>query len=329
MNRGELNQLYEEEPGLWEYFVAGAPAQLLVNYSLPRRLANGTPVIYHSFGYYDRATHAAALAKISAAGVGEDVVLDQIPDFLFIEVPTDEGGWDQVVLPYHRAGMSPTKYARSSPMRGKTAVRHDILDVDVYKHAADRAFVATDYKFQGRGEDYIILSLMNAGCSPSLLVQGMYVFLTRSKRGREGMRLLLPPGHRPEDALKYLLTMERPKDLVLYLRGFDEEGFWCPERSKAALVVMNQVEAEKAAVAALARRTSRQAAAAAVKAARKAAAATVAATRKAVRQAAVVNAAALLSASRQAAATTAAFARSASHQVGLDTDICPSEKLAK
>ena len=297
MSTADLRQMYEEEPGLWEYFVVGAPASLLVNYSVPRGLANGTPIVYHSFGYFDRDIHAAALARVNAAAAGEDVVLDRTPDYFFVEVSTDKGSSDlRVVLPYHRASMNPTQLVRKTPMRGETAIRHGILNLNVYKHAADLAFVATDYKFQGRGEDHLLLSLVNAGCMPSLTVQGLYVLLTRSRRGREGMRLLLPRGTRPEDALKYLLTMKRPKDLVLYLRGFDETGYWCPERSKAALAAMNEVEATQAAVAAAARRTSRQATAA-----------TAATARRASRKAAA------------ATATTAAVARRASHQAAAST----------
>ena len=90
----------------------------------------------------------------------------------------------------------------------------------VNSHAVDLANVATDYKFQGRSEDHIILSMMLPGCSkPILDIHGLYVLLTRTTRGRDGMRLLLAEGVDILHALRYLMDLKHPKDLVIFLRG--------------------------------------------------------------------------------------------------------------
>jgi len=97
------------------------------------------------------------------------------------------------------------------------------------------ANVATDYKFQGRSEHCIILSMMLPGCPrPRLDIHGLYVLFTRTTRGRDGMRLLLSEGVNTLQALRYLLELKRPKDLVIFLRGYDLNGNWQEELAKEA-----------------------------------------------------------------------------------------------
>ena len=105
----------------------------------------------------------------------------------------------------------------------------------VNTHAVELANVATDYKFQGRSETHIILSMMLPGCStPRLDIHGLYVLLTRTTRGREGMRLLLAQGVDILYALRYLLVLKRPRDLIIFLRGYDENGRWQVDQSVEA-----------------------------------------------------------------------------------------------
>lgn len=107
-------------------------------------------------------------------------------------------------------------------------------------HLAELANVATDYKFQGRSEKHIILSMMLPGCSkPRLDIHGLYVLLTRTTRGRDGMRLLLAEGASITHALRYLLEMKRPKDLIIFLRGYDLHGNWQEELAAEAYRSMN------------------------------------------------------------------------------------------
>jgi len=41
-----VDDIYDNEPDLWEYFVEGAPGLMMENVNPPRHLANGTPCIY-------------------------------------------------------------------------------------------------------------------------------------------------------------------------------------------------------------------------------------------------------------------------------------------
>jgi hypothetical protein len=48
------------------------------------------------------------------------------------------------------------------------------------------------------------------------------------------MRLLLSEGVNTLQALRYLLELKRPKDLVIFLRGYDLNGNWQEELAKEA-----------------------------------------------------------------------------------------------
>lgn len=112
----------------------------------------------------------------------------------------------------------------------------------VNTHAVELANVATDYKFQGRSENHIILSMMLPACStPRLDIHGLYVLLTRTARGREGMRVLLRQGVNILQALRYLLQMKRPRDLIIFLRGYDLHGRWEVEQSTAVYRAMHPI----------------------------------------------------------------------------------------
>ena len=109
------------------------------------------------------------------------------------------------------------------------------MQVTINSHVVDLASVATDYKFQGKSERCIILSMMLPGCPrPRLDIHGLYVLLTRTTRGRDGMRLLLSEGANTLQALRYLLELKRPKDLIIFLRGYDLNGSWQEELAREA-----------------------------------------------------------------------------------------------
>jgi hypothetical protein len=110
-----------------------------------------------------------------------------------------------------------------------------ILQVTINSHVVELASVATDYKFQGGSERCIILSMMLPGCTrPRLDVHGLYVLLTRTTRGLDGMRLLLSEGANTLQSLRYLLELKRPRDLIIFLRGYDLNGSWQEEQAKEA-----------------------------------------------------------------------------------------------
>jgi hypothetical protein len=48
------------------------------------------------------------------------------------------------------------------------------------------------------------------------------------------MRLLLSEGANTLQALRYLLELKRPKDLIIFLRGYDLNGSWQEELAREA-----------------------------------------------------------------------------------------------
>ena len=69
--------LFEEEPGLWCYFVRGAPAMLLDNIQPTKGLGNGTGGTMHSLTFEDEPP--AALLAAEQAGTFSVVVLEEAP----------------------------------------------------------------------------------------------------------------------------------------------------------------------------------------------------------------------------------------------------------
>ena len=51
MNPEEVEQLYNQERGLWEIFVAGSQGFLAVNINPSKNLTNETPVVYESLSF--------------------------------------------------------------------------------------------------------------------------------------------------------------------------------------------------------------------------------------------------------------------------------------
>jgi hypothetical protein len=54
MEQSALNELYENEEGLWQYLVAEAIGVLTENICIARELTNGTRVVFLKIGYDDQ-----------------------------------------------------------------------------------------------------------------------------------------------------------------------------------------------------------------------------------------------------------------------------------
>jgi hypothetical protein len=71
MDQSDLDALYENEEGLWQYLagarLAGATAVLTENLCIARGLANGTRVVFLPIGFYVKVTHDRVLNDIQGA----------------------------------------------------------------------------------------------------------------------------------------------------------------------------------------------------------------------------------------------------------------------
>lgn len=122
MNREEMDELYNQEQGLWGLFVAGAPGFLTVNINPAKNLANGTPIVYESitFDHSKDIDHVRlAMLQISIAQPGEVIEIDIVSKTINVCVPNvDPKTWpaDQslvqgrVVIPiYRNSSVTPLK----------------------------------------------------------------------------------------------------------------------------------------------------------------------------------------------------------------------------
>jgi hypothetical protein len=238
----ELDELQTEEPGLWGYAVLGAPAVTLWNRGVARGLANGAPCTVLGVGYYPDAGGGSrredeARRAVASAEVGAEVEIPE-PDYTVVEFPGASMWRDctrvrerAVVLLPRTAGPP----AKARELSGPAARRHNLSHVSVCGPLVELWLVSTNFKEQGQSEDYSILSLVPGGHMP-LTIHGLYVMFTRSTRGTEGIRLLGPEGMDPVADLAHLTSLPRDEKLVAFLRGYDAEGRWSAERSRAAYV---------------------------------------------------------------------------------------------
>lgn len=88
LTEAEIDELYDAEPGLWGYFVPGAPAMLLDNLNLGKGLANGTDVTMHSLAFVSEGENTALRAECARVlnHPGAVITLQGRPDFINVRV---------------------------------------------------------------------------------------------------------------------------------------------------------------------------------------------------------------------------------------------------
>ena len=153
LEQSVLDELYDNEEALWQYFVAGAIGVLTENICVARGLANGTRVIYMTIGYYDRERHEKVLQDIEGAiERGEaEVILPAPPDYMVVEVSykstqrsrlsditalLDNGdriadGTDRICLAYRRS-TAPTTSSKEVTLGSRFAYRKGLVKVRIY-----------------------------------------------------------------------------------------------------------------------------------------------------------------------------------------------------
>jgi hypothetical protein len=148
----EIEALYRSEPGMWGYYVLGAPAILQNNICVQKGLANGSSCVMHSLSLQDRATADREL--LARAGPGNVVTL-QLPPYSINVTPTalsehhtalllQEGHSlveDGIVIPIGRMTKNEPHSCTSI-----YAAQEGIRTLHVEQHNVTLAFVLTDYK---------------------------------------------------------------------------------------------------------------------------------------------------------------------------------------
>ena len=204
-------------------FVAGAPGFLLENINPKRGLSNGTPVTFHSLILDPREDiNRVLMGMIDPSG--EDVVLEYNPTNVLVKVtgadPTDFVGLTivpgDVIIPLAQT-------TNNKPIKVTIPRRRDKISLQTKSHGIDMGFAITLHKIQGQTCQRLIVDLNHRPFMPQITFSGFYVAVSRVRRS-EDLRIM--PIQSSIGHLKYLLELQPPKQLVIWLNGFDDSGSW-------------------------------------------------------------------------------------------------------
>ena len=234
-HQGSRDHIYQNYSEFTSHFVAGAPGFLIENINVSRKLANGTPVTYHSLQLDPREDREHILDALTHPRGIEDIHLKYPPLYINVIVddadPAEFDGFSlvpgQIVIP---AGVSSkqTKHKVYIPKRLSQ------VETGTKQHNSDFRFSFTMHKIQGQTCLKLIIDLNARPFPPPLSLEGLYVMCSRVPRGD---RLRLMPPQPNQAGFPHLLKLKRNPDLLAWLNAFDSKtGVWnasrCPRRTE-------------------------------------------------------------------------------------------------
>ena len=253
----EREELYANEPNLWGYFVAGAPALMSETIKSTRKLVNGTPCLLDSLDAAsdaDRQRLAAAYAKGFEHTQGGEVVYCELAE-MPAAVNVIAGGtaaapryWHEMQLDdlsslipgcdpsAQLVALLPSSNAEEVDCYSFYTAQQGLAQkIDVRGHQYMLAFALTDYKLQGRTLNKLILSVPKRSRLPWMDLSAFYVLVSRV-RELNGLRLLQVD----QEGLDAVAAL-RPDDyLHAWEQGYGDDGFWSDARAAAALTALRE-----------------------------------------------------------------------------------------
>ena len=240
-----VDDIYDNEPNLWEYFVEGATGLMMENVNPPRHLVNGTPCIYDHLRFPNDETPAALDTAYRSRRYCE-VTLEEAPEALVMRVgctPEVPYYWHEVLLPDLRGELVATTDSTDQLVVLTKAVKVD--DVEITSAAAAThgvlpklktksfpvmpAFALTDYKVQGRTLLKLIINMPARGRPPFMDLEAFYVLQSRVKL-KKSLRFL----RKDDEALAKLAKKRHNAYLYAWDHGYDEHGLWNDKLAAAA-----------------------------------------------------------------------------------------------
>ena len=214
LNAEVLNQLYENEPNLWGYFVEGAPVHITANINSVRKLVNGTPGLLHSLilnseAHEDRAKLVEGYetnTMVEGYETNTMVTLAKPPRAVNIIVggtPSKPMYWHEVPLE-ELSGLIPNDYYADEQVIPLFTEANDSEEdinslyaahqgiahtLSVKAHGYAIAFAMTDFKLQGRTLPKLIISICERPRPPYMTLPAFYVLSSRVQ-SMQGLRLL-------------------------------------------------------------------------------------------------------------------------------------------
>jgi hypothetical protein len=235
-----LEELFDNEPGMWQWFVRGAPAALTSNIQPTKFLTNGAAGFMHSLSLYPAQHELEAILQEEGFKV---IVLDTRPAAINFQLSLpdgDNGGGieslvdDAIVVPVVHSP-SVVEYATTSLM---ACMKGCPQTLKCQGFPIDLAFAITDFKLQGKTKDELILSVAPRSFPPHVDLKGFYVDVSRVRR-RDRLRVLHLPSRR-RGGLDSLLELQHTRELAVWNAAYDALGDWSHSLGVAAA---NKIEA--------------------------------------------------------------------------------------
>ena len=264
---------YTKTNGLLKVFVHGAKGYITQNINPAAGMANGTEVIFESLSFSRETQNDPDFIerwnKAKHAGPGEEICLGNFtPNFInvWMTVPDDKyAKWPidhcldktydealklhKVLIPVgllKRNGSNPAKELMKTDVivtidGNEVIVPYMTIERD---HQVEFGGLLTSHTAQGKTFPAIALDLNDrvaASIEPHINFHSLLVILSRVTDGKN-MKLL--PLKNKLESLKYLLKMQLPYELFVWIAGYGAEpgSVWNEEKSRA---MFNKIKAAK------------------------------------------------------------------------------------
>ena len=233
-------------PGLWGFFVKGAPLYITKNISIDKHIANGTKGIFHSMVFDDEEKHKYVSLIEKQTKIGQTIILDYPPDHIIVELPSNHKFHLNFNLS-EKLNLIPVSMKKNSYpakykiwLKDRKKIRIPIQVEVTDNQGIQMAFSYTFHKAVGQTIPRVIACLSKR---PDKMVQITYrLLLVALSRVTEGKYIRLLKTER--DNLSYLCDLKAPEDYFIWIKGFENEndGIW---NSKKSIIEWEKNEKEK------------------------------------------------------------------------------------
>ena len=228
-----IQELYDNEPGLWGAFVRGAPAMLTESIQPTKFLANGACGYMRCLSFLD--DEPPERADAAAAPGFSVVILDDAPLAVNFQLTLPDGddgvGIDSLVDNAVVVPIVQSKHVETyNPTSLWACLKGGPKALRLRHHPVSLAFAVTDFKLQGKTLDELLLSIAPRPFPPHLDRKAFYVMVSRV-RTRKRLRVLHKPA-KAKGGLNHILELKHTPELAAWNAAYNDKGDWDPERTQ-------------------------------------------------------------------------------------------------
>ncbi len=223
LDQGQINYLYATCPRFKGIFVYGVPGFLKMNINPKRGLTNGTPITLHSLILDPREKRKKLMAAI-LKGRTEDIVLKYNPKYVLVKITNaNPEDYKQLTVVQGQAIIPLAQTHICKPFKINVPGKNKKVDLQTTTYGIDLGFSITMHKIQGQTCSKLIIDLNYRPFQPRITFSAFYVAVSRVRRSEDLRRMPNQPGTKD---LNYLTALKPQKQLVTWLKGYNEEGYW-------------------------------------------------------------------------------------------------------